>query len=547
MAISRLDMERQLRNMGGIMSLEEPRQGYFLGKLVKKAKKAVKKVVKSPFGKAALLAAPFLMGGGAGSIGSFFGKGSFNPFMAKGKFSGLGSLLNKAGLVSGTGGFTGLGKIAGIGAASGLAALLAGQEEEDETDYYRGEGLDIPDIVRRARMNDPEFRFLPGADYTSSYANGGVAGLLSGRPRYQTGGDVAYDASDKDIYGSSAMTITPDTVIDQFGNQVQSELGNDFNKPLIPQVTEEVVNKPPMIGDKNTVDSKFIGLPNSNVFKDIPAAGGVGQDSAREAYAKAQQDAKKQRADGMMGRVVLPGEMSFEDFSSQYNSKLSGLQTLPVAGGIGGLGEIDMPIAGGNNNAGGILPVMPINQLPGFSDDTNSKLDVPQGGMNFTEKSPNMSDEDIMKGFAEYQKQNPYSGPSTQAVVNLTLPGGTPMSFRSGAGAAALRQYLQSIGMKAGPGQGMGEPLQPGGKKLELGRVGAAEGGIMNLGGNEMDLRGGGFVPLGAKEKADDVPARLSKNEFVMTADAVRAAGGGSVDKGADKMYNMMKNLEAQV
>ena len=370
MAISRLDMERQLRNMGGIMSLEEPRQGYFLGKLVKKAKKAVKKVVKSPFGKAALLAAPFLMGGGAGSIGSFFGKGSFNPFMAKGKFSGLGSLLNKAGLVSGTGGFTGLGKIAGIGAASGLAALLAGQEEEDETDYYRGEGLDIPDIVRRARMNDPEFRFLPGADYTSSYANGGVAGLLSGRPRYQTGGDVAYDASDKDIYGSSAMTITPDTVIDQFGNQVQSELGNDFNKPLIPQVTEEVVNKPPMIGDKNTVDSKFIGLPNSNVFKDIPAAGGVGQDSAREAYAKAQQDAKKQRADGMMGRVVLPGEMSFEDFSSQYNSKLSGLQTLPVAGGIGGLGEIDMPIAGGNNNAGGILPVMPINQLPGFSDNS---------------------------------------------------------------------------------------------------------------------------------------------------------------------------------
>jgi len=74
-----------------------------------------------------------------------------------------------------------------------------------------------------------------------------------------------------------------------------------------------------------------------------------------------------------------------------------------------------------------------------------------------------------------------------------------------------------------------------------------AEGGIMNLGGNEMDLRGGGFVPLGAKEKADDVPARLSKNEFVMTADAVRAAGGGSVDKGADKMYKMMKNLEAQV
>ena len=73
-----------------------------------------------------------------------------------------------------------------------------------------------------------------------------------------------------------------------------------------------------------------------------------------------------------------------------------------------------------------------------------------------------------------------------------------------------------------------------------------ADGGLMNLGGKEMDLRGGGFVPIGKKEKADDVPARLSKNEFVMTADAVRAAGGGSVNKGAKRMYDLMDRLEAR-
>ena len=73
-----------------------------------------------------------------------------------------------------------------------------------------------------------------------------------------------------------------------------------------------------------------------------------------------------------------------------------------------------------------------------------------------------------------------------------------------------------------------------------------ADGGLMSMGGNEMDLRGGGFVPMGAKERADDVPARLSKNEFVMTADAVRGAGGGSVQKGADLMYDQMKRLEGQ-
>jgi len=74
---------------------------------------------------------------------------------------------------------------------------------------------------------------------------------------------------------------------------------------------------------------------------------------------------------------------------------------------------------------------------------------------------------------------------------------------------------------------------------------GKAEGGLMDLGGMEKDYRNdGGFVPLGGEEKADDVPARLSKNEFVFTADAVRGAGGGDIDKGAEIMENIMKNLE---
>ena len=76
-------------------------------------------------------------------------------------------------------------------------------------------------------------------------------------------------------------------------------------------------------------------------------------------------------------------------------------------------------------------------------------------------------------------------------------------------------------------------------------RVNKADGGIMDLGGMEKDYREGGFVPLGAEERADDVPARLSKNEFVFTADAVRNAGQGDIDKGAEVMQNMMDNLEA--
>mgnify|MGYP003664773688 FL=1 len=74
------------------------------------------------------------------------------------------------------------------------------------------------------------------------------------------------------------------------------------------------------------------------------------------------------------------------------------------------------------------------------------------------------------------------------------------------------------------------------------------DGGMMSVlpEGMEMDYRGGGFIPMGSKERADDVPARVSKNEFVMTADAVKAAGGGSVNEGARRMYNLMNNLEAR-
>jgi len=103
-----------------------------------------------------------------------------------------------------------------------------------------------------------------------------------------------------------------------------------------------------------------------------------------------------------------------------------------------------------------------------------------------------------------------------------------------------LRNYLASLG-----------------PRYRLGTFNAAKGGkaepvakkvmpLLDMDGKEMDLReDGGFVPIGRMEKADDVPARLSKNEFVFTADAVRNAGEGDVDKGAEVMYNMMKNLEA--
>ena len=132
---------------------------------------------------------------------------------------------------------------------------------------------------------------------------------------------------------------------------------------------------------------------------------------------------------------------------------------------------------------------------------------------------------------------------------------------------AELRKNYENLGYSKGEidllvEQGMKEY----GRDMNAygGRIGYARGdtaeqnamqasGIMGLplnqnpaGITELDLREtGGFIPpVGVKEKADDIPAMLSNNEFVFTADAVRGMGGGDVNKGAERMYSMMKQLE---
>ena len=271
MAISRSMMERQLRNMGGLMTLEEPRQGYFLGKIVRKAKKAVKKVVKSPLGKAALLGAGIYgLGGGFGPAGfskALLKSRTISPFLSGGKLSTIGDIFRVGGEAGNK--FSALRLLGGgLGATALAAPFFMGGDEEEMIDP----GVDVSDI-----------------------------------------------------------------------------------QPMV-----------------------------SNI-----------RGQAQEFYRN------------------------------------------PAAAAASG------------------LFFMPQKQFvqPSFYAADGGLADIP--------------------------------------------------------------------------------------------REGYAEGGIMDLGGMEKDYREGGFVPLGAEERADDVPARLSKNEFVFTADAVRNAGGGDIDKGAEVMQNMMDNLEA--
>ena len=181
---------------GGIMDLESGRQMYFLGKLVKKATRAIKKVVKSPIGKAALLGGAMYFGGGFGGgkgLSSFFGKGSFNPLRAitttlgkKGPISstglsGLGKIFSKFGLADTSGAMTLGGKLGlGFGVPFALDALGIGKEEEDNSayeKYMKDMKLDIPALRGRRNLAAA----FDGSTYDyEAYADGGRINYAEG-------------------------------------------------------------------------------------------------------------------------------------------------------------------------------------------------------------------------------------------------------------------------------------------------------------------------------------------------------------------------------
>ena len=122
------------------------------------------------------------------------------------------------------------------------------------------------------------------------------------------------------------------------------------------------------------------------------------------------------------------------------------------------------------------------------------------------------------------------------------------IKYKNRGGELSFQQFVQAVMQQQE--QGMQQPMMA----ANGGRMNYAEGGgimdteqaeMIDMGGQEKDYREtGGFVEMGGEERADDVPARLSKNEFVFTADAVRNAGGGDIDRGSEVMQNLMDNLE---
>jgi hypothetical protein len=264
--------------------------------------------------------------------------------------------------------------------------------------------------------------------------------------------------------------------------------------------------------------------------------------------------------DFLGGPAALEAELGLSGLLEVYNvlgmplMKNGGRVNMAGGGKISALMELGKAGLEGSMKGMSKLKNMVVNRLSRMTDDVElrgSSDYAEDTGASFelqvtakSKKGKKTLDSLVEEGVVEKLDDNTYfiSDANTDAISGMK---GLKASGMLDEGAETFTRFDQGAGMGPydTPYYGYDEVIDTFSKK--------AEGGIMNRNllntGMDKDMRGGGFIPEGTKEKADDVPARLSKNEFVMTADAVRAAGGGSVNEGAKRMYETMHKLEAKV
>jgi len=461
MAISRMQNPQQLQGIGSL------RQPYGLGKLVKKAFRGIKKIAKSPIGKAALI------GGGLWGLNKFGpAKGWFGKMMGPGAGK---SWMGKAGnfLNPWAGGTFSGKKLFGLGAGLAIGAPLIQKalgygpykEDEGEEDDWTTTPLSIANLRNQAKdyykAATPDYTgspFMPQKQFVMSDfygADGGIVGLANGgnpgeaqmeqmlRAEYlkyrNQGGTMPYEQFKILVMKQAQQGQTPNQMM-AAGGRMGYFLGKKVGYAS---------------ADPNFTPSGNFKDNILNIFSNKLAG-------------------KNQVASGLMirqDRPVRPGD----------------------------------PVGSYYAGAGGLKAVSPVSSSP---INQGSSSPINQGGSfmaNMISQSPVARKQLSSLQDADYQAY---------------IASGSELPYQ---------EWKASRGTAA-----------------EGGRIGAQEGGaLMDLGGQEKDYReDGGFVPLGEEERADDVPARLSKNEFVFTADAVRAAGGGDIDAGSEVMQNVMDNLE---
>ena len=647
--------------------MQEPRQLYGIGGLLKKAARGIKKVVKSPIGKAAILGG---LGWGLGGAKMLGGQGIFAGGQGLSRFANLRNIPGLFGssgkfgnlLFSGEGAKRALSgkKLFGLGAAGLIAAPFIQKamgfgpyqdEEEEEQVDWSVTPSSIANIRNMAREQDPSLAFLPSSNYAQSGwygADGGRAGLLNGgeageaqmeqmlRAEYMKyrnkGGTMPYEQFKILVMKQSQQGQMPNQMmaadggragyllggeIEQETDFIEGPQGNEeFSETVVEDVgpTEEqtamVIDMIQKGMDASTISS-ITGLSEAEILTIAEAREGSAN-GGRMGYAGGQLVTPS--ADG--SRPGYRGLRMKEDFRLPPPDKTDILfQTGPAKENMfenwteedwkkvkekGGIFDILIDIlktpyiirggesddwfgnSVGNKDGGRIGAMggglMHLGRRRGYEngemvEQETDFIQGPGGTEEFDEtlmaSDPGAGDDmnQVMEFFSLKLYGKSVDQLSEDEYLNLqeSLPDlisqmseggdtqfaaqGGRIGYEGGGNVFELLQKelegtitLEELELLEQLIKERGEDSLP---FAHGGRIGAQEGGLMDLGGQEKDYRDeGGFVALGGEERADDVPARLSKNEFVFTADAVRNAGGGDIDRGSEVMQNVMDNLE---
>ena len=517
MGISRGQMQRQLYASGGIRSLV-PREHYGLGSIFKGAAKAVKGVVKgvgklasSDIGKMAMLAAiggyPFMGGAGTGIAGTgWFGSGS-----ALGK---LGGMLKSKGIMETIGkGFSGANKFVGkvpggwgtvlsLGGGA-IAGMLARKPEETEEAYKK-----------RIQKVKPYLRQYMTAAFKNSKSPQEIEELIETNTS-------EYRVADGGLISRKGFALGTN------GNGWHQGDWTDPNDP-------DYEPKPQKLSETDALHSLL------KEFIEV-----------HKRYPKDMEELKQWAMKRVQG-----GSPEVEEVSTSL------AEVIPSEQESAG---INAPREGFHE---GSLRHQKQHDYEAYerSGDWSKGPSTPENWVDKVlgkEKWKYIPERDAQES---YMKERFMYGEHKEPIIGI---GQSELDKKINDW--IKEKFLNLVGKEDVPEeleallQGVRPEKQEGGlMNLGGGRIGYAlgpmdpmlQGGIgdiptrqNNAGVTELDFRdNGGFVPpIGIKEKADDIPAMVSNNEFVMTADAVKGMGGGSVERGSQRMYDMMKQLEGKV
>jgi hypothetical protein len=369
-------------------------------------------------------------------------------------------------------------------------------------------------------------------------AYGGIAGL-DGRKKYGIGSWFQENIMDPIKENPVTSAVIGGGLLNQFGLPGSQYIGLDEN--FGQNFLGDLINKDLVIGP----GGEQFDFPFESTIGNLGEEGGLTPEIAKLVFGMPGTGTDQGVQVGNMGgeNVVSQISKAYEAATNpsekSFFSNLLGNVTSSITGALTGdsdQAKLAKALAAGAA-AGAYVDSQPKDTIP--ADTTG--LDIPaiaqaargtdaQGAAAGLRFLPDQVTRAANGGRIGYQNAG-----TVQPKINR---GQVEMLIKKGADNELIKTYSEGI---------LDEDINKIRKEVQdIMRNNKAEGGLMNLGGMEKDYREeGGFVPIGGKEKADDVPARLSKNEFVFTADAVRNAGGGDIDQGAQVMEKLMRNLES--